>query len=589
MTVQHNLTTPLPNSTMKYYQHARLDPDGTVRVYIRPKTTMDGGKADTSWDVASQFPSDGCGRKTGLQGMCGPNAYCTVRSKARYMDCECPGGYVFVDARYKYQGCRAGFVPHSCDGKNHSAEFNLVELPNTTKWRTDLPYYKKHPSTTEAQCREICLNDCFCTAALLTGSYCIEMGLLIGDQEANDTTVRKALIKVRTTNPSVPATSSRMISKLPHIIFMCLLAFATVTIGLLVCCLFRKKKANESLFIARVFTYKELHQATNGFKEELGRGGFGVVYKGVVKLLQSDDTVKSTAVAVKKLSYSDDYREKEFTKEVQSIGRIHHRNLIRMIGYCKEGRHRILVFEFMSEGSLGDFMKRQERPPWSWLAEAVLGIARGLEYLHYGCTYPIIHCDIKPDNILLDHNRAPRITDFGISKLLSDQQVQNKITKFIGTEGYVAPEWSDGGNNVDNKVDVYSFGIVLLQMICWKITFDERSPDDKNAGTVARLKEWAENLIRNGRTELLVQGESEVSADMESVDKLARVAIWCIQKDPLVRPTMRKVVLMLEGTVVVDPLPDPQGLLSPADCSTILSIGNGTYHSKGTVHTLQID
>ncbi|KAF0893545.1 hypothetical protein E2562_026680 [Oryza meyeriana var. granulata] len=123
-----------------------------------------------------------------------------------------------------------------------------------------------------------------------------------------------------------------------------------------------------------------------------------------------------------KLDHPDEFREKKFMNELQSISPIHHRNLVHMIGYYKEGKHRMLVFEFMRGGSVSSFIfGHPKMAPWTWRAKATISIARGLEYLHYGCTFPIIHCNIKPSNILPDHKMNPMITNFGIAKLLSDQ------------------------------------------------------------------------------------------------------------------------------------------------------------------------
>ncbi|EAY97147.1 hypothetical protein OsI_19069 [Oryza sativa Indica Group] len=531
------------NSTKSYdHQYVALDPDGTLRLYALQKNTT------SSWDVADQFPRDGCSRRTtiGRQGMCGPNAYCV--SNKGWLDCECLSGYVFVDPRHKYMGCMPNFVVHRCDGRNHSAEFKIVELKNTLNWTIVPPtYYKKYPSTTEAQCHDFCLNDCFCTAALFDGSTCTEMAQLIGGQKTYDNTGfgLTALIKVRAANPYVPVT---LRSKLPYIIFTPLLTLATFSICIMLCCHFCKKP-KRSLLGVRVFTYKELSKATNGFTELLGQGGFGMVFKGVVHSLQPPD------VAVKELNHSGEFTEENFLNELQSIGPIHHRNLVRRIGYCKEGIHRMLVFEFMPGGSLANFIFNQpERPPWSWRAEVALGIAKGLEYLHYGCTFPIIHCDIKPDNILLDHKKNPKITDFGIAKLLGEQQVHRTITKIMGTKGYGAPEWFVEGGRVDNKVDVYSFGVVLLEMICCR----RFPPDGHRIGAIVPLLPWVESLLESGRMdELVAEDENrELPSGLsitESVKRFARVAIWCVQVDQLVRPSMHEVVCMLEGTIDVAP------------------------------------
>lgn len=228
----------------------------------------------------------------------------------------------------------------------------------------------------------------------------------------------------------------------------------------------------------------------------------------------------------------------------------------------------MLVFEFMPRGSLRDFLFHAERPPWSWRAEAALGIARGLEYLHDGCTSPIIHCDIKPDNILLDDNHAPKITDFGIAKLLGNHQVQTTVTNVRGTRGYIAPEWFRGDGRIDTKADVYSFGVVLLEMICCR-KCQEPLPNDDEAEETVTLFGWAGQLVNSGKIELLLQRDDDAMEDLERVERFTRVALWCIEPNPSLRPTMHQVVQMLEGGFGADALPttpncfvDPSALIS---------------------------
>ncbi|CAL5039413.1 unnamed protein product [Urochloa decumbens] len=275
---------------------------------------------------------------------------------------------------------------------------------------------------------------------------------------------------------------------------------------------YASKKAKRMRLSAglRTFTQRELKRATKGFKVLLGEGGFGKVYKGEVSYPQPAN------IAVKKLIKSDEHSERDFENEVQSIGQIHHKNLVRMIGYCKEGAHRMLVFEYMQGGTLADFVFQSERPPWNFLADAAIGIAKGLEYLHEGCKSQIIHCDIKPDNILFDDKHTARITDFGIAKLLGDQKTQHTVTTVAGTVPYVAPEWFGGVGKVNSKVDVYSFGVVLLEMICCKKVTGGQMLNQQGA-----LRDLV-NMIESGRAELLVQGESEALADMESGAVYAR-------------------------------------------------------------------
>ncbi|XP_062229276.1 G-type lectin S-receptor-like serine/threonine-protein kinase LECRK3 [Phragmites australis] len=455
-----SLISPASISTAgEYFRFARMDPDGIVRTYARPNN----GGGNTSWFVSGAYPSDGCNMWTsGLQGMCGPGSFCVETSDR--LKCECPTGYNYTDAQHSDNGCTPGFESQSCGGENSSDEFALEELQNTT-WVASI-YYKKFSSITEDQCRDHCLSDCFCAAALVTdGGDCAEVAVLTFGRQANDVRT-KALIKVRrTSNYPVGASARTTTSLSPYkVVTVCLAFLLVITVGgLLVKHYLSRKRENQRLLSlnVRAFSWKELYQATNGFEKLLGKGSFGEVYQGTIRSPQP------RLIAVKKLINSNEYSEKEFTNEVQSIGQIHHRNLVRMIGYCKEGKHRMLVFEFMPGGSLRSFLFNPERrPPWSWRAEAALAIARGLEYLHDGCSAQIIHCDIKPDNILLNDRRVPRITDFGISKLLGSQQVHATVTNVRGTRGCIVLEWLRGDTHVDTKADVYSFGVVLLEMIC---------------------------------------------------------------------------------------------------------------------------
>uniref|UniRef100_A0A0E0LDK4 non-specific serine/threonine protein kinase n=1 Tax=Oryza punctata TaxID=4537 RepID=A0A0E0LDK4_ORYPU len=554
-----------------YYRLARMDPDGIVRVYVTPKNGAGAGNA--SWTISGAFPSDGCNKRTsGLQGMCGPGSYC-VETKDR-LSCVCPSGYTYTDAQHRDSGCTPEFVPQTCDdGGDNSDEFALVELPNTT-WETSI-YYKKFSSTNESQCRSYCLNDCYCAAALLiAGTDCVEMAALTNGRQAIDVTT-KALVKVRTRGGLPP--SSRAGTVLATVCLSFLLLATVIAGGFLAHSWLSKYTQSPKLVMmttsVRAFSSKELHQATNGFAKLLGKGSFGEVYQGT--LMRSPEQPR--LVAVKRLISSNQYSEREFANEVQSVGQIHHRNLVRMIGYCNEGTERMLVFEFMPGGSLRGVLfgpPGHRRPPWSWRAEAALGIAKGIEYLHEGCNSPIIHCDIKPDNILLDDKSNPRITDFGIAKLLGDHTVHATVTDVRGTRGYIAPEWLRGDARVDTKADVYSFGVVLLEMICCRRCQEPLPQEDHRGGNTdtVTLFGWAGELVCTGRTELMLHGgDDDVTAvDLEKVEKFARVALWCVEPSPADRPTMHRVVQLLEGSMAnAETLPNP--LINPMRSSLCLS------------------
>ncbi|XP_021319170.1 G-type lectin S-receptor-like serine/threonine-protein kinase LECRK4 [Sorghum bicolor] len=191
------------------------------------------------------------------------------------------------------------------------------------------------------------------------------------------------------------------------------------------------------------------------FQEVLGTGASGIVYKG-----QLEDEL-GTCIAVKKIDKLEQESEKEFSVEVQAIGQTHHKNLVKLLGFCSEGKERLLVYEFMSNGSLNRFVFGDVNLQWNLRVQLARGVARGLLYLHEECSTQIIHCDIKPQNILLDDKFTAKISDFGLAKLLGTNQTQTN-TGIRGTRGYVAPEWFKS-IGITAKVDVYSYGVILLE------------------------------------------------------------------------------------------------------------------------------
>lgn len=277
----------------------------------------------------------------------------------------------------------------------------------------------------------------------------------------------------------------------------------------------------------------------------MGRGGFGVVYKGTI---QAGST---RVVAVKKLDKVVQDGEKEFKTEVQVIGQTHHKNLVRLLGFCDEGQNRLLVYEFLSNGTLANFLFGCSKPNWKQRTQIAFGIARGLLYLHEECGTQIIHCDIKPQNILLDNYYNARISDFGLAKLLVMDQSKTQ-TAIRGTKGYVAPEWFRN-RPITVKVDVYSFGVMLLEIICCRRNVDLEIGEVENPV----LTDWAYDCYMDGSLDVLIGDDTEAKNDISTLERLLKVGIWCIQEDPSLRPTMRKVTQMLEGVVEVPAAPNP--------------------------------
>ncbi|KAF0899008.1 hypothetical protein E2562_012699 [Oryza meyeriana var. granulata] len=281
------------------------------------------------------------------------------------------------------------------------------------------------------------------------------------------------------------------------------------------------------------YAYTDITAITGHFREKLGQGGYGSVYKGV--LLPGD-----VHVAVKVLGNSNCNGE-EFISEVSTIGMIHHVNVVRLVGFCAEEMRRALVYEYMPNGSLDKFIFSSEKSfSWDKLNEIALGIARGINYLHQGCELQILHFDIKPHNILLDSNFVPKVADFGLAKLYPRDNGFVPVSAARGTVGYIAPEMiSRSFGVISSKSDVYSFGMLLLEMAGGR----KNSKQNMSSSSQAYYPSWVYNQ--------LVQLEMDEMANElnmhEMEKKLCIVGLHCIQMKSQDRPTMGEVIDMLES------------------------------------------
>ncbi|XP_020089046.1 rust resistance kinase Lr10-like [Ananas comosus] len=296
------------------------------------------------------------------------------------------------------------------------------------------------------------------------------------------------------------------------------------------------------------YTFSELKKITKRFKNKLGQGGFGSVYKG--------ELANGIPVAVKMLARSK-WDGREFTNEVATIGRIHHFNVVRLLGFCSEGTTHALIYEFMPNESLEKYIfsksRNTLREPLGMekLLEIAIGIARGIEYLHQGCNQRILHFDIKPHNILLDRNFNPKISDFGLAKLCSRDQSIVTMTAARGTMGYIAPEmYSRNFGAVSYKADVYSFGMLVMEMVGGRRTVD---PQIENQSEFY-FPEWIYDQLANGQ-DIGSAIEIANTSETEIAKRLVVVALWCIQWDPRDRPSMTRVVQMLIGDSQSLPMP----------------------------------
>ena len=287
------------------------------------------------------------------------------------------------------------------------------------------------------------------------------------------------------------------------------------------------------------YSFSDLKNMTKAFKDKLGEGGYGSVYKGTLR--------SGRDVAVKVLGKSKANRQ-EFINEVATIGRIHHVNVVRLIGFCAERSKRALVYEFMPNGSLEKHIFRRELPEESTLSfekmyEISLGVARGIEYLHRWCDMHILHFDIKPHNILLDENFTPKVSDFGLAKLYPVDGSTASLTAARGTIGYIAPElFYKNLGNISYKADVYSFGMLLLEMT------GKRRNLNANAENTSQIyfPTWVYDQISRGQS---LGIEDAVRDEIGLVRKMVIIGLWCIQTRPNDRPSMNRVIEMLESEI----------------------------------------
>ncbi|XP_057522108.1 probable receptor-like protein kinase At5g39020 isoform X2 [Amaranthus tricolor] len=305
-------------------------------------------------------------------------------------------------------------------------------------------------------------------------------------------------------------------------------------------------------------TYADLKRITNSFKIKLGEGGYGIVYKGK---LHCGDQV---AVKILKRSSNRDMDMVEFINEVASIGNTNHKNIVKLLGFCYEGSKRALIYDYMPCGSLEKFThggrdENNQQLSWKSLFEIAIGIARGLEYLHQGCNTRILHFDIKPQNILLDENYCPKISDFGLSKICPQKDSIISMSEARGTAGYIAPEvFFKRFGGVSHKSDVYSYGMLVLEMVGCRKNIDtkvEHSSEQYFPHWIYKQLEEVEEIDQIDTTN---NNEGSVLKR-----KMVVVGLWCIQTNPFTRPNMTRVVEMLEGTLDLLQIPPIPSLASP--------------------------
>lgn len=295
-------------------------------------------------------------------------------------------------------------------------------------------------------------------------------------------------------------------------------------------------------FSQSTFTYKELATATDDFSQRnlVGQGGFGYVHKGVLS--------NGKVVAIKQLKAGSWQGEREFQAEVDIISRVHHRHLVSLVGYCIAGSQRMLVYEFVANNTMEFHLHGKGRPVMNWPTrmKIALGAAKGLAYLHEDCQPKIIHRDIKAANILLDDMFEAKVADFGLAKVTLDTDT-HVSTRVMGTFGYLAPEYASSGKLTD-KSDVFSFGVVLLELITGRRPVDKTQPFAEDS-----IVDWAKPLLaqalEDGNFEAFVDPRLQNDYEPNEITRMVACAAASVHHSAKRRPRMSQIVRALEGDI----------------------------------------
>ncbi|XP_052136673.1 putative receptor protein kinase ZmPK1 [Oryza glaberrima] len=558
-----------------------LDTDGNLRLYSLDEVTG-------TWSVSWMAFSNPCI----IHGVCGANAVC-LYSPAPV--CVCAPGYARAEPSDWSRGCRPTF--NSSDDGGRPRAMKMVPLPHTDFWGFDI---NSSENLSLDECSTRCMSEPSCvvfqykqgkgecypkslmfngrtfpglpgTAYLKVPADLDMLEIHIHQWQADSDGHGIAAIQedivgcggmsspeflLNVSNAS--SSKSNQGKSIWFYFYGFLTAFFVIEVFVIAfgCWLFSNKGVFKPCQVSaldegyrmvtnhfRTYSYAELQKGTRKFQSEIGRGGSGVVYKGVL-----DD---ERTVAVKVLQ---DVKQSEdvFQAELSVIGRIYHMNLVRMWGFCLEGIHRILVYEYIENGSLAKVLFQGRNSGmflgWKQRFNIALGVAKGLAYLHNECLEWIIHCDMKPENILLDEDMEPKITDFGLSKLLNRDGSGPDMSRIRGTRGYMAPEWVSS-LPITEKVDVYSYGVVLLELVKgmrisdWVLDGKEGLEADVRSVVkmvVSKLESNMESWVADLMDDRLHGEFNHLQARL-----LMQLAVSCLEEDKNKRPTMKYIVQML--------------------------------------------
>ncbi|KAL4587155.1 hypothetical protein LXL04_000021 [Taraxacum kok-saghyz] len=535
----------------------RIESDGNVRVY-----SLVEGKGRMRWEVQYQFLSNPCT----IHGICGRNSLCTY-SPNLGRQCACLHGYKMVNSEDWSNGCEPEFQPctqHDC---------GFIELRHAEFYGYDFQLLINRTTNT---CKKACLENNKCMGFQfgirddVGAHFCfLKSSLRNGYQMGINYLMYIKLPKTLVSNFN-QQTESQSTSSCPShapvpiirsykkkhdlkpfrlmLVFVCTIAFIEFICLVFFCHNSRKGSTTteqryfQAATTFRRFTYIELKKASCNFSDEIGRGGASIVYKGKL----ADNRV----AAIKMLTNTNHQGEAEFQAEMSTIGWVNHMNLIETWGYCAEGNHRLVVYEFMENGSLAENLDSRKLD-WENRFEIAKGIAKGLAYLHEECLEWVLHCDVKPHNILLDSSYIPKVADFGLSKVLDRGGInQWNFSMIRGTRGYMAPEWVLN-LPITSKVDVFSYGVVILEMITGRspasmqLSNEDGKPKTTLINWVRDIRQEFEEDGLESWVDVIVDPSISDKYNKTTMENLVRIALECVEEDKGVRPSMSQILDML--------------------------------------------
>ncbi|XP_051123565.1 G-type lectin S-receptor-like serine/threonine-protein kinase At1g34300 [Andrographis paniculata] len=543
------------------WRFVKLDCDGNLRMYSSSSASGRGSKTET-WAALEE--------QCQVFGYCGDLGVCRYDEITGNPTCGCLSeNFDLIDTNDARKGCKRKVDLQNCQPTLLTLNHTLF-LTSPSEFGTD--YF----TGSITACSSNCLQDatCIASSSLADGSgvyYMKRSGLISGYQSPtiSSTSFMKICGNPEPYPPPSSASEANRKAKRLRIVAIALgIAMALAVLAFAYLWFYNKSRPQYETILPHYsfsdyasgvplqFSYKELQKETKNFKEKIGGGGFGSVYRGVLP--------NKIVVAVKQLE-GIGQGEKQFRMEVATISSTHHLNLVRLVGFCSEGRHRLLVYEFMKNGSLDSFLFDTEMEPkldkevlnWARRYSIALGTAKGITYLHEECRDCILHCDIKPENILLDENYNARISDFGLARLLNlNDHRHRSIITVRGTRGYLAPEWV-ANLPITSKADVYGYGMVLLEIVSGRRNFEVSAETNQK-----RFSLWAYEEIEKGNIGAVLDKRlAGDDVDIEQAARLIQVSFWCIQEQPSLRPAMGKVVQMLEGIAEVYKPPPPMAMI----------------------------